>query len=387
MRVFKLYLLLLQRQWRTIALYVTVFLGVFLLIAVLNSGNGEYQAQQIRVVLRNEDDSEVSEVLSDALQERFVVEEGLGDTEMDEALFYQAGHVAIVIPEGFGDAFALGKGTLELRTQGNNAYGELVRRQCDQFLGLLAKGHQLHPEKSYAQLCEEIRAADTPVSVEMTSALSDARSRMSTYCNFMSYVILTLMLTCIPLTISVLRAPDTQMRLSCAPLSGRSLMLQVLAGAGIFAIGLLAVLYAALTALCGVSTICSPSGLLMLLNGVLFTAASLAFALMIAFLISGHRKREKTEETVSALSNLLGLSFSFLGGAFVPQQLLSAPLQFIASFTPTYWFVRVSDQLGSGVIDPSQLLTGYVALTLFALAFALSTAVIARRRMQRDALS
>ena len=58
MRVFKLYLLLLQRQWRTIALYVTVFLGVFLLIAVLNSGNGEYQAQQIRVVLRNEDDSE-----------------------------------------------------------------------------------------------------------------------------------------------------------------------------------------------------------------------------------------------------------------------------------------------------------------------------------------
>ena len=210
---------------------------------------------------------------------------------------------------------------------------------------------------------------------------------MSTYCNFMSYVILTLMLTCIPLTISVLRAPDTQMRLSCAPLSGRSLMLQVLAGASIFAIGLLAVLYAALTALCGVSTICSPSGLLMLLNGVLFTAASLAFALMIAFLISGHRKREKTEETVSALSNLLGLSFSFLGGAFVPQQLLSAPLQFIASFTPTYWFVRVSDQLGSGVIDPSQLLTGYVALTLFALAFALSTAVIARRRMQRDALS
>ena len=107
MRVFKLYLLLLQRQWRTIALYVTVFLGVFLLIAVLNSGNGEYQAQQIRVVLRNEDDSEVSEVLSDALQERFVVEEGLGDTEMDEALFYQAGHVAIVIPEGFGEAFAL----------------------------------------------------------------------------------------------------------------------------------------------------------------------------------------------------------------------------------------------------------------------------------------
>lgn len=364
MRVFKLYLLLLQRQWRTIALYVTVFLGVFLLIAVLNPDNGEYQAQQIRVVLRNEDDSEVSEVLSDALQERFVVEEGLGDTEMDEALFYQAGHVAIVIPEGFGDAFALGKGTLELHTQGNNAYGELVRRQCDQFLGLLAKGHQLHPEKSYAQLCEEIRAADTPVSVEMTSALSDSRSRMSTYCNFMSYVILTLMLTCIPLTISVLRAPDTQMRLSCAPLSGRSLMLQVLAGAGIFA-----------------------SGLLMLLNGVLFTAASLAFALMIAFLISGHRKREKTEETVSALSNLLGLSFSFLGGAFVPQQLLSAPLQFIASFTPTYWFVRVSDQLGSGVIDPSQLLTGYVALTLFALAFALSTAVIARRRMQRDALS
>ena len=43
MRVFKLYLLLLQRQWRTIALYVTVFLGVFLLIAVLNSGNGEYR--------------------------------------------------------------------------------------------------------------------------------------------------------------------------------------------------------------------------------------------------------------------------------------------------------------------------------------------------------
>ena len=64
MRVFKLYLLLLQRQWRTIALYVTVFLGVFLLIAVLNPDNGEYQAQQIRVVLRNEDDSEVSAVLS-----------------------------------------------------------------------------------------------------------------------------------------------------------------------------------------------------------------------------------------------------------------------------------------------------------------------------------
>ena len=139
----------------------------------------------------------------------------------------------------------------------------------------------------------------------MTSALSDSRSRMSTYCNFMSYVILTLMLTCIPLTISVLRAPDTQMRLS----NTRSSVFADAAGVG------------RRRHLCDRSAggaLCRADCPVRCFDH-LFTERSADAAEWGAvygriarlcaddrLLISGHRKREKTEETVSALSNLLG---------------------------------------------------------------------------------
>ena len=49
--------------------------------------------------------------------------------------------------------------------------------------------------------------------------------------------------------------------------------------------------------------------------------------------------------TASVIRNLLGLGMAFLGGVFVPQNMLSDEVLAVARFLPTYWYVRANNML------------------------------------------
>ena len=84
----------------------------------------------------------------------------------------------------------------------------------------------------------------------------------------------------------------------------------------------------------------SYNGLLLCINALVFTISALSISYLVGLLI-------KSRNAQSAIANVLSLGFSFLSGVFIPQELLSDKALAIASFNPTYWYVKANNVIGT----------------------------------------
>ncbi|MFA6309763.1 MAG: ABC transporter permease, partial [Clostridia bacterium] len=78
--------------------------------------------------------------------------------------------------------------------------------------------------------------------------------------------------------------------------------------------------------------------LYMVINALIFTFVCLSIGFIIGTFI-------KSRNAQSAIANVLTLGLCFIGGVFVPQEFLGGTVQSIARFTPTYWYVKVINDL------------------------------------------
>lgn len=53
----------------------------------------------------------------------------------------------------------------------------------------------------------------------------------------------------------------------------------------------------------------------------------------------------KNKEAQNGIVNVIALGFSFICGAFVPQQLLGSFVLGIARLLPSYWFIKNNDEI------------------------------------------
>jgi ABC-2 type transport system permease protein len=120
------------------------------------------------------------------------------------------------------------------------------------------------------------------------------------------------------------------------------------------------------------------------LNTVYFILNSFGFAICgasISFLIGN---LVKSQSAISAVSNVITLGSSFISGVFVPQELLGSSVLKIASFTPTYWFVRANDSIAALTqFDFTHVknILSYILIELgFGLAFFAIALVIGKKR-------
>ena len=94
----------------------------------------------------------------------------------------------------------------------------------------------------------------------------------------------------------------------------------------------------------------------------------------------------KGKNAVQALSTALSLGMAFLSGMFVPQQFLGSAVLRVASFLPSYWYVRANDTIGSLTEYNIRNLTPvlqYMAIQIgFATVFLAFVLVVAKRKRQ-----
>ena len=80
-------------------------------------------------------------------------------------------------------------------------------------------------------------------------------------------------------------------------------------------------------------------------RGILSMGNALAFMLVclsIAFLAG---RQAKDDAQLNMAANVIGLAFSFLGGVFVPIDLMNKGMQKVAKFVPSYWYVSSNNSI------------------------------------------
>lgn len=113
----------------------------------------------------------------------------------------------------------------------------------------------------------------------------------------------------------------------------------------------------------------SYNGLLWTINLFVFMLAALSLSFLLGSVI-------KNRNAQNAAANTISLGMSFLSGVFVPQYILSGTVKAIASFTPTYWFVKANNEIGGIVSFNGSNLSSIIGSYLIQLGFAAGLLVL-----------
>jgi ABC-2 type transport system permease protein len=113
-----------------------------------------------------------------------------------------------------------------------------------------------------------------------------------------------------------------------------------------------------------------PNLLLLYLNTLVFSITALSIAFLAGKFIKGYGAQ-------SAVANVLSLGLSFISGIFVPQFLLGETVLKIASFTPTYWYIKAVEAIKDLSVYSFTNLKPVFADMLIQLAFAAACFIIA----------
>lgn len=113
-------------------------------------------------------------------------------------------------------------------------------------------------------------------------------------------------------------------------------------------------------------TIFTTIGFLAMANLLLFSLVIFSLSILVATTL-------KSENAVMVVGNVVPLTLSFFGGAFIPSQYLSKTVQQIANFLPTYWYTNSLDEFAKlSQVDfegIKPILNNFLVLAAFGLTF------------------
>jgi ABC-2 type transport system permease protein len=382
MQVFKLCLQVFKKNIPVMMIYFGVFLAVSVLVASATRTNVEQGFRQSKsaIAIISEDQSPLIEGLKESLSNvTTLVDLPDENSAIQDALFFRKVEYVLRIPAGFTESFMKGEEVyLEKTTIPNSVDAIYMNLHIDQYLRI-AKIYLLEGDVELLTLKKNI-LKDMALTAEVELAESDdAGNKQPTsifFYNYMGYGIFSVLILGISTILLVFNKTDIRRRNSCSPIKVSSMNIQLLVANVVFSL----ISWAIFVGVCMIlnpAFIFTVSNGLLLLNSLVFTLCATSISFFIGMLV-------KHREAISAISNVVALGSSFISGVFVPQELLSSFVLKLASFTPTYWYIRGNNLIGQASrLNEGHLrsLFGYMGVVLgFTIAFVALALVVGKQK-------
>lgn len=157
---------------------------------------------------------------------------------------------------------------------------------------------------------------------------------------YLPYILISMTSYSLGIILIIYAEPDKKRRMLCAPVSYRSMNLQLMLGAAVIGTGLWLICGVALPTILSAKIFLSDPNLpYYLLNVGLMILVSLALSFLVSKLI-------QRINIISSVTNVLALGMSFLCGVFVPLSVLSPTIKKITQFLPVYWYEVTNELIG-----------------------------------------
>lgn len=371
MQVFKAYFKIIRHNLTGTIIYFFVFLLVSVLLTL--SGNKvpqqeEFKQSSARITIVNEDQpSAMVNGLIALLGKQYEIIDIASAEAIQEALFYREIEYALRIPAGFADAFYLPQPLQLDSNQVPDSYiGTYVDLSINQYLNTLRLygNYDSAQQEAQIQLVSAMMEQHTPVMLKEQQPVVQ-KDILFRYVNNTSYIILAAILFCITSFMIQFNEPEIRKRTDCSPRRRWTIDLTILAANGTVAGIVLLVLILLAAILC--------NGAIFSVKGLLYIAVMAAYAFMciaLAFMLSILLQKKTI---LTAIVTTLSLGFSFLGGTFVPLELLSEQVHLIGSFVPSFWFTIACENIASvmeiTISELQPMLKGIALILCFGLAF------------------
>jgi ABC-2 type transport system permease protein len=389
MQVFKTYNKILKKQIVSILIYVAMFLGITIMISSnIKTGKTEFQVSKANIAIVNEDgDSSLTDGFLKYM-EKYVNFVDVEDSESarKDALFFRKIVYILTIPEGFSEDF-LTNGEVQLDKQNvpDSIEAITVDNAINNYFNMANVYRKHVPELNYEELntyVEQNLKEETQVAfdVEVEDEVSSSNTFNKYFYNYLGYIIISGFITGVSIVLVSFHGIDIRRRHFASPLTSRSLNAQLILGNLLFVLGYL-LLFIAAGYLLNPYRILNINMLLTWTNLAAFALSALSISYLVGITV-------KSRKAISAISTALSLSLAFLSGIFVPQEYLGSSVLRVASFTPTYWYVKANNALetisSTKWEDVSQVV-GYMAIQIGFAAAIISVALVVSKRKRQQA--
>ncbi|MBN2223006.1 MAG: ABC transporter permease [Vallitaleaceae bacterium] len=388
MPVFKICMKVFKKNLPAMIIYVVIFLAVSLLIANATRNENQKGFSQTRrpIAIFSNEDSPIIDALKEELSKVAQIIEIENDQEsIQDALYFREVYYILRIPDGFSENFMKGEVMqLEKTVIPNSVDNVYLDMQVEQFFKvakLYAKSMKAITMEELASYVKRDMANSANLAMQSLEGEKTDQSYANYYFNYLAYSLFSVLVLGISTIILVFNNVHIKRRNACSPISSSSRNFQFLMANAVFS----TIVWMIMVAFCILFDLENSKSM----NTVLFLANSLVFtvcAASISFLI-GHFA--KNQEAVSAITNVVALGPSFISGVFVPQAFLGPQVLKIASFTPTYWYVKANNVIaGLNQFDQDSLKELFQIMGVeigFAVAFVALTLAVGKRKQYAEA--
>lgn len=376
MQVFKAFFKILNKNKTAMVIYIAIYMALMLVL----SGNGaqndtsDFSQVALDIGVENQDKGELGAALVEYLSKENNIKEVPKDQEeLLDAMYYREMHYVLVIPEDFTEKFIAGQRgeLLEGTVVPGNSTAYLTEMEINEFLktlGMYVDGG-IEPEKAARQTLADMQE---DASVEFLSQ-EDGKERpgASYFFQYFPYIFLCMMLVSLSTVLMKFNKKDIDARNRCSAMSFTRRNMQMILGS----VGIMIVEYAFFMIVAGImypDYMGSIRGLLSALNALVYMLVCLG----IAFFVS---RLAHDDGELNMVANVIGLAFSFLGGAFIPLEIMGDGIKQVSKFIPSYWYEvsnnaiwKLESLADAGDIYRNMLVTGAFAVAVMAAAMVMN---------------
>ena len=379
MKVFNLCAKVTKRHLVSLGVYLGIFAVLAVMLTAFNNTSQSLSFEAVRpsaAIVNRDGESALVRGLEDFLAGYADMVKLEDDREaLQDARFFDAVDYILIIPQGFAKDFSQGGGTLEKNTRFTSAEGRYADLLVNRYLSAARAYRQAAPELSEEELLEEVEKKSFLESQPIDESFQ-------VYFRTLPYIMMAVLILAVTTVMMVFNKPDLRMRNLCAPVKLRHVNLQL----ALYNVCLGGVAWLVLCAMAFLFYGGRIQGtdvrlvLLILLNSICY----LFVCLSVAFLL-GNFVKDGGGQNIAA--NFISLGLSFLGGSFVPLELLGDSVLQVARYTPSYWYNHAVEAISGLVRFDSQAL-GPVFISMaiqtgFAAAVFSVALVISKFRRQR----
>lgn len=388
MTVYKLYLKLIRRNFKSILMYLLIFVGIFFMFAMINSNNkttSSFKEVKPTIAYIDEEQSNLSMNLKDYLATITTISDIDSVETGKDAIFFGEIAAYIIVPDGFSEHFNNQQATnIHIEQRENESNAMLVQQYVNSYLQSVStyqKNTALSLDEIHAQILDDqSNKTEIAFAIANPEKANDDVLLRQLFFNYLSFICLSVTILIVGIVMHSMNNSEIRKRNLAAPIKSVSMNIQMVLGNLTFSVGLWLLFMIIISAFS--NNMLNSIGFTYMLNSLVFFLVALSIAFLAANLIVN---TAHPTELLSAITNILGLGMTFLGGAFVPQKLISDSVLAISRFTPTYWYVLVNDKLVD-LSEPTLEIFQYIGIqSLFAVAcFILSMVVYKNKRVQES---
>ncbi len=378
MQVFKLCMKILKKKTPALLIYAGVFLAVLTLVAVMYTKNSpttsSFSPTKGKIAFLSVESTPLTEGLRKELSKTATIVAVPDKTEaLQDALFFRSVTYIVRIPEGFTEQFMAGKNVALEKTIVPGSISQIdLDLSINQYLNLarlyVANDPTLTPEALAANVEKDL-SMTAAIELKESGTKAAALSYSAYYFNYLAYIFLSVLILGISALMVVFNNPELKRRNACSPIPSGSVNLQFILANLLFTLIVWAIMCSFFFLLNPRTEKFANFGYF-LLNAFVFALCAASISYLIGISVKG-------QSAVSAVSNTVALGFSFLSGVFVPQELIAAPVLRIASFTPTYWYVKANNQIAAQTQTVGTDLKPFLSCLLIEIGFAMAFLVLA----------